>query len=246
MARNIPKIIHQVWSNICEPLPEFFRELMDTWKRYHSDWKYVLWDNEKMNDFMQEFYPEYWVPYNSVKYNIQKWDIIRYFILYHFGGMYVDVDYECLESIEPLFENNKSCYFSAEPALHTRSTGVKNFFNNALIISIPQHPFMWLTVESSFRELSIKRNYPNKLFEVLSTTGPLLLTNLYNSHPDTNDICIIPPELVSPLNYPEVQNYMAGNRSPSFMTYIKNKLTNAIAIHYFMGTWHGNKKTILP
>ena len=238
MPRNIPKIIHQVWSNICEPLPELLSGLMETWKKCHPEWEYILWDNEMMNNFMREFYPNYWIPYNSVKYNVQKWDIIRYFIIYHYGGMYADVDYECLEPIESLLENNKGCYFSAEPALHAKTTRVKNFFNNALIISVPQHPFMWSIIESAFHELSIKKDYPNKLFEVLLTTGPLLLTNLYNDQPDNSDICIIPPELVSPLDHQEVQNYMTGNRSQQFMTRIKNKLANAIAIHYFMGTWH--------
>ena len=235
--RNIPRIIHQIWSGIEEPLPEFFRELTETWKKHHPDWEYIFWDNERMNSFIQEFYPEYWTSYNAAKYNIQKWDLIRYLILHHFGGMYVDVDYECLESFESLLENNKGCYFSAEAAMHANAMGIGNFFNNALIISIPRHPFVWLIVESAFNEISLERNYPSKLFEVLSTTGPLLLTHLYNNHQDNDDIYIIPSELVAPLNHFDVKKYMAGNNSPSFEIYIQNKLTNALAIHYFAGTW---------
>jgi len=241
MNRNIPKIIHQVWSNICEPLPDFFSGLMETWKKHHPDWKYILWDNEKMNNFMRELYPDYLIPYNSVKYNIQKWDIIRYFILYHYGGMYADVDNECLESLEPLLKNNKGCYFSGEPVEYAKLFGINNFFNNALMISVPQHPFMWLIIESAFRELSLKKNYPNKMFEVMSTTGPLLLAHLYNNHPDNSDIYIVPSELVSPLTRMETQKYMNGNRTPSFVSYIKKKLANAIAVHYFMATWGGEK-----
>jgi len=241
MSRNIPKIIHQVWSDIYEPLPEFFSHLMETWKEHHPDWKYIFWDDGKMDDFMREFYPEYQIQCGTVKYAIQKWDLIRYFILHHYGGMYVDVDYECLESFEPLLENNKSCYFATEAARHADSIGVKNFFTNALMIAVPRHPFMWLVIESAFRELLIKRDYPNQLFEVLSTTGPLLLTHLYNSHPDNSDIYIIPPELVAPLGYTEVQNYIKGNRSQSFVVHIKKKLASAMAIHYFMATWHGKK-----
>ena len=237
MTRNIPKIIHQVWSNIEEPLPEFFKELMKTWKEHHPDWEYILWDNDKMNGFIQEFYPEYWIPYNSIKYNIQKWDIIRYFILYHYGGIYADVDYECLESLEQLLKNDKGCYFSPEPAPHVSLSGSKNYFNNALMISVPQHSFMWLVIESVFRELAANKTYPNKTFEVLSTTGPIFLTNLYNDYTDISDIYIIPPELVTPLHPYDVDKYISGNEDPSFTAYIQNKLANALAIHYFMRTW---------
>jgi len=152
--------------------------------------------------------------------------------------MYVDVDYECLESLEILLENNKGCYFSAEPALHANSLGVKNYFNNALMISVPQYPFMRLIIESVFRELAINKSYPNKFIEVLSTTGPMILTGLYKGYPDSVDIYIIPPELVSPLDIIDVNKYMRGNRSQSFTVYIQNKLKNALAIHYFSGTWH--------
>ena len=245
MTRNIPKIIpkiiHQVWSNIYEPLPEFFNGLMETWKEHHPDWKYIFWDDRKMDEFMREFYPEYLVHFSSIKYTIQKWDILRYFIIYHYGGMYVDVDYECLESFNPLLENNKGCYFAAEAAQHADSVGMKHFFTNALMISVPHHPFIWLAIESAFRELSVKKDYPNQLFEVLSTTGPLLLTYLYNGYYDSDDIYILPPELVAPLSHLEVQKYMKGNKTPSFRNYIKNKLANAIAVHYFMATWYGKK-----
>ena len=39
---TIPHIIHQIWSNQYEELPEIFQELGMTWKTYHPDWKYIL------------------------------------------------------------------------------------------------------------------------------------------------------------------------------------------------------------
>ena len=237
MNSNIPRVIHQIWSNIEEPLPDFFREFMKTWRKHHPDWKYIIWDNGKMNGFIQEFYPEYWISYNSAKYNIQKWDIIRYVILYHYGGMYVDVDYECRGSLESLLENNKGCYFSGGPVFNENSLDWENNFNNSLMISIPQHPFMRLIIDSAFCELMMKRNYPNKFIEVLSTTGPALLTKLYKTNADNSDVYIIPSMFVTPLNYSDVEQYMSGNTSPAFTKYIQDKLMKAVAVHYFMRTW---------
>ena len=103
-AIGIPKIIHQIWSGIDEPLPDIFKMLGDTWKHDYPEWEYRVWDNRMMNDFVQEHYPQYWTAYQQFPYNIQRWDAIRYLLLDKIGGMYVDFDYESLASIEPLIE----------------------------------------------------------------------------------------------------------------------------------------------
>ena len=42
-------------------------------------------------------YPELIPVYESFPYAVQRWDAIRYLILYTFGGLYVDLDYECTD-----------------------------------------------------------------------------------------------------------------------------------------------------
>lgn len=37
---EIPLIIHQIWSGIKEPLPQYFENLGKTWKYDYPDWKY--------------------------------------------------------------------------------------------------------------------------------------------------------------------------------------------------------------
>jgi mannosyltransferase OCH1-like enzyme len=115
--KEIPKIIHQIWSGIEEPLPEYFRILGETWKEHHPTWKYELWDNERMTGFIRTYYPQHWEIYQKYPYNVQRWDAIRYLILYKIGGMYVDFDSECLKPHDELF-TGKTCCFSMEPEEH--------------------------------------------------------------------------------------------------------------------------------
>ena len=68
----IPKIIHQLWSGIDEPLPKHFRQFGETWKTCHPDWEYQFWDNDRMNAFINQYYPDYWNIYQSFQYNIQR------------------------------------------------------------------------------------------------------------------------------------------------------------------------------
>jgi mannosyltransferase OCH1-like enzyme len=57
----IPKVIHQIWIGTPQP-PEVFIKYMDSWKHYHPDWDYILWDNERVKTlfplYNQKFYDE--------------------------------------------------------------------------------------------------------------------------------------------------------------------------------------------
>jgi len=94
---RIPKHIHQIW--IGGPLPEVFEKYMNSWKQMHPDWEYTLWTDENVPELFplhnQYYYDE--TDGMGVKSDLLKWEII-----YRFGGVYVDVDYECLRSLDEL------------------------------------------------------------------------------------------------------------------------------------------------
>ncbi|HOM27130.1 MAG TPA: glycosyltransferase [bacterium] len=98
---KIEKIIHQIWVGD-EKKP---KKWMDTWKEKNPDWEYVLWTNSKVfkrnwiNQKLIEYYKR------NKKYNGVA-DIIRYEILYEYGGVVIPADSECLENITELFDND--------------------------------------------------------------------------------------------------------------------------------------------
>lgn len=233
---EIPKVIHQIWSGVNEPLPLHFKQFGDTWKEYHPIWKYEFWDNQRINDFMQQFYPHYLNIYHGFKYNIQRWDAIRYLILYKIGGMYVDFDYECLDSLDNLLKD-KSCCFSAEPDEHAQLFGKDIYFNNALMASVKEHPFLKTIIGEIFDYPNNENIYKDKIIEILETTGPLFLTNLYERYTDKNTVFIIPQDLVSPLSKMDVQKYLVNRSTEEFENYLEHKLKKAVAVHYFIGSW---------
>ena len=90
----IPKIIHQTWKN--ETIP-------DKWKTYHQSWKthfptleykHILWTDKDNREFIKENYNWFLETFDNYPKNIQRADAIRYFILYHYGGIYADLDCE--------------------------------------------------------------------------------------------------------------------------------------------------------
>ncbi len=239
--QKIPRIIHQIWSGIDGPLPNYFKQLGDTWKRDYPDWEYVLWDNERMNDFVNTYFPQYKNIYFRFPYNVQRWDAIRYLILYKIGGMYVDFDYESIESIERIIENETCCF--AEEPLSKRDIlnfkRVDKMFNNALMLSTPEHPFMGKILDKVFQEENLLCNDP-KAVCVLKTTGPWMLVNTYNElNPfEKANVHLIPVRYVTPFNIDQARRFLSGDRSDE----LENCLSDAYAVHYFFGGWRKGEK----
>jgi len=235
---KIPTIIHQVWSDKIRPLPLFFKELSETWKEIYPSWEYILWDDEKMDLFIKYCYPEFEYYCRAFPHDVQRWDTIRYLFLYKMGGMYVDFDYEAIESLNDLIQNH-SCCFASEPIYHAQLFGKETYINNGLIITEPNHPFIKRIIDCVMNRYPSNKVFKDKLEEVLLTTGPLMITNLYEVYENKQDIYIMPSEIVAPLNKLEVADYINNEELlPDFRMNLENKLKKAKAVHYFVGSWY--------
>ena len=238
---KIPRKIHQVWSGIEGPYPQIFENYKNTWLRDYPSWEYILWDQQKMNDFIIKFYPQYWEKYNDFPYNIQRWDIIRYLILYKYGGMYADLDYESLRPLDSIL-SDQTCCFACESTYNDEKGNLLQYFNNALILSSPKHFFIKAIIDYIFSDKIIIRFGLSKSQYVLNTTGPLMITKLYHSLPNSRKkkVYIIPAEYVTPISYIVAGELRAGNIKKRGLT--KMKIDNAYAIHHFYGSWLSSEK----
>jgi mannosyltransferase OCH1-like enzyme len=98
---KIEKIIHQVWIGNLKA-PELW---MDSWKEKNPKWKYIRWDNE--NIFSRDWKCQKQIDYyreRSMWHGIA--DIVRYEILFEFGGIMPGADSKCIEPIDDLFDND--------------------------------------------------------------------------------------------------------------------------------------------
>lgn len=236
--KKIPAVIHQIWSDLRMPLPGYFKVLCETWKNDYPEWEYILWNDRMMDDFVREHYPQYWDIYRRFPYDVQRWDAVRYLILDKMGGMYIDVDYESLSPIDKLIEN-KTCCFALEPKLHCKAfekfkKKVEQVFNNAMMASIPGHPFMRKVINTVFREETLCYNASKQLC-VYNTTGPWMLIDLYYdlTEEEKKDIYLIPSEYVTPFNLPQARQVIMGEAGEELEQYLEN----AYAVHYFWGGW---------
>jgi len=98
---KIPKIIHQIWIGP-KPAPKF----MHTWKDYHPDYEYVLWDEKKIEkDLFPMINQHIYDLYGKEKTQIWngRSNPLRYEILHKYGGIYIDADTICLRRLDDFF-----------------------------------------------------------------------------------------------------------------------------------------------
>jgi mannosyltransferase OCH1-like enzyme len=167
---SIPRVIHQIWYQGEERMPERFRGFVAGWRRNHPEWTFHLWNEATMREFMERNHPRFLPIYDGYPLNIQRIDAVRYFILHTLGGLYVDTDIESLKPVDPLVEQSS--------LLLSRTLG----FNNAIIGSAPEHPF-WLDVFGALKtsHQRPKRSPLNFLIDadalfVAHSTGPRFFT----------------------------------------------------------------------
>lgn len=92
----IPRRIHQMWIGDQSRRPA---AIMQTWKDLNPSCEYTLWTEENLADL---------VFVNQDKANAMpelngKCDIMRYEILYKFGGIFIDADTKCVNTLDDFF-----------------------------------------------------------------------------------------------------------------------------------------------
>ena len=121
---KIPKIIHIMWIGTNEPPTE----CINSWWEMHPDWEHMYWDDEKVANFAFKNQQSI----DLCKYMSGKVNIMRYEILRHFGGIFIDADSLCLKPLDDgnfLHQNAFSCYINEN--LHRRvANGYMGFSKN--------------------------------------------------------------------------------------------------------------------
>ena len=226
---KIPKIIHQIYFDMAG-IPNHLSNISQTWKEKHPDWEYRFWNEKDVEQFMKSDFQDLIPLFCSFPFDVQRWDFVRYLILYRYGGLYVDMDYECIEPIDSLLWNS-SCCIGMEPVSHAIRYNTPFIIGNALMATIPNHDFF----DNIIKDVSTKKwkNYIMKGAQVMQSTGPFMINRVYNTYEKKENITLLPAELVAPLSSEEVQNVIAGIETKE----VENKVEKAFAIHYFFGSW---------
>lgn len=119
----IPKTIHYVWVGGSEK-PKNIRKCMKTWKRLKG-YSFVEW-NENNFDINSH-------PFVKKAYENKQWafvsDYIRFYVIYHEGGVYFDTDIIVIDTIDEMLNNDAFVGFESKQYPFTAVFGAKKNHN---------------------------------------------------------------------------------------------------------------------
>jgi len=128
----------------------------------HPGWEYHLWTDMDNRAFIAQHYSWFLSVFDSYEHNIMRADAIRYFLMYHYGGVYADLDIEPLSDkfvqfVELFRDTNPLMLSETTSDTSDKSGGDEHVsVTNAIMISCqPRHQF-WLWV---IRYLLIDREH---------------------------------------------------------------------------------------
>jgi inositol phosphorylceramide mannosyltransferase catalytic subunit len=189
-----PKIIHQIWYQGRDKIPEKLSKNAELLRSFHPEWKYILWDDKMIKKFFKNN-EKILTTYNNLEYLHQKVDFIRYCILYEIGGVYVDMDVTTLKSMDQLLDE----YFEYECLVSNIRLNVfesyifskhKECINNGVIVCKAKSNYMLNLINSIHRDNKCRR-FENKSMCINRTTGPYLFTKIYNQYEFKDNIKVL-------------------------------------------------------
>jgi mannosyltransferase OCH1-like enzyme len=195
----IPKIIHQVWVNSNPEVPDIWKASPREWQKLHPGWMYILWSEDLCRNFVKKYEPEFLGRYDTYPYAIQRIDAIRYCFLKHYGGLYVDLDLVPLENVESHLMDSCDTYF-------VNSANISSSYTNSVMASKPKS-LIWDEVLNAAKKSDHWWAW-GKHFTVMTTTGPMMLTNVIKDHSRT--ICRLPWVRFNPDGVDDIGSISSG------------------------------------
>eukprot|EP01084_Bolivina_argentea_P158649 276332_1 len=192
---KIPKIIHQSYKSI-HTLPPRWKDSKVLWQKHHpktTGWQYMFWNDSVIDKFMHQHYKWFMPTYDSYPHYMQRIDAARYFILYHYGGIYSDLDISPNSNIESLLSSTDIML------VETPNIGI----TNQLFASTKQSDFLNYVIHTLYYYYNDDNGIATfiKLLpahtQVLFSTGSTALWILYSAyyHNNGNDtIKILSPK----------------------------------------------------
>lgn len=212
----IPKVIHYCWFG-GNPLPPLAEKCIASWKKFLPDYEIKEWNEQNFDVNI--------IPYTAEAYQAKKYafvsDYARFWILYHYGGLYFDTDVEVIKPMGGIIAKGAfmGCEQDSKPG-----------------IELTVAPGLGLAVESKHEIYkAILEEYDS--FHFLNEDG------------SNNDKTVV--EYVTEIlkkhglrNSPGIQNINGINVYPSEYFCPRNTVTkrmhitnNTYTIHHYMASW---------
>ena len=221
----IPKIIHYCWFGR-NPLPELAQKCIASWKKYLPDYEIKEWNEDNFDVNM--------VPYTAEAYKAKKYafvsDYARFWILYHYGGLYFDTDVEVIAPMDDIIARGP---FMGCEAGHNGATPVITGVAPGLGLGVNPGLGLYKAV------LDWYHTHHFALWKgTFSGTVVKVVTDIFRENgcvPIGDGIMESCGVFIYPADYFCPKNYYTGEI---------NITNNTVSIHHYTATWVKHRKSL--
>ena len=199
--------------------------VVDSYIRKHcGELEFVCWGLEDANAFLQREYPfmaDLFVSPTKLPKPIVLCDLFRYVLMYHFGGVYTDMDFLPVRSFESLMRHLQDNALLSSPRRVTApavvlseewlnsSTTTHTIHNGILISFVERHPFWMKLMMEVYAGIRARGEQVTTDAEVYAIGGPKRLCKYYHENVGRfTDVCLLPHFYFCPyLSYEENEQH---------------------------------------
>lgn len=236
---KIPKIFHYIWFG--SPVPEEYARFRESWWYHHPDWTFIFWtDRTQTGDYDRSLKTtaeikqalhnpipgkRYLIDIKNLKLINQDFfdmapnygeqsDIIKWEVVYRFGGVYIDTDLECLRPLDDL--HYMYDFYTGIQPLDTCMVQL----GAAIFAAIPYHPILDFCVNK------IKGN--QSIYQIVLKTGPIHFTRQFMDQANKYDFIdvALPASYFYPCDYEQRGQHKSVWYKPE-----------AFAVHHWASSW---------
>jgi len=217
MENKIPKKIHLIWLG--GEKPKKFNFLLERIKEKNKNYDVIEWNDNNINFELinQRLFDE--------TENLgSKSDILRFELLYKYGGIYMDYDFLQIKSFDELLEYD---FFAGTDKNNPNEVW------NSIVGSSKNNSVCKKFLDGLKNNTPIKKNEINR---VMNETGPYYLTNLIYNNIWGCNITILKGDYF--YSFPGSERHSIRNLNEDDIKYIESFITdNTFCLHLFTTTW---------
>jgi len=178
-------------------------------KSMNPEYEYLFFNDQDINLFFKEYYPNYFETYEKLPLLIQRIDFFRYVAVYHYGGIYLDLDMRILKPFDEEFLCHK-CVLPIDEYLKDYMIKWKRYqpflqqnchflLGQYAFAAESKSPFVLNLVENIHQNIdwivssfqNQKRNKREREWFVYQTTGPDYVTQQFINYHNKSEIFIL-------------------------------------------------------
>lgn len=134
--RTVPLHIFQTWHSLS--LPPFMSKCVNQLKQFNPEFTHHLYDDDMCRTFIREhFHADVVHAYEMLIPGAYKADLWRYCILYVYGGVYLDIKYQCIPPFKLIELTKKETYVRDR-----EYAGIDGIYQ-ALMVCYPDNPILF-------------------------------------------------------------------------------------------------------